>query len=123
MTDYRLESTDPDTGVRERMSLSASNDAQAVEQMEAVRWRHENAGERRTLALHRPEPDGWTEIGRAESRRAKGRRSWIAVSTLDDGRERRDVVNADTAEDAARIASLGADVVEVVSVERRTPRL
>lgn len=91
---YRLESLDPATGVRERTGLSASSDAQALDQMEAARWRRESAGERR---------------------------SWIVVSALDDGRERCDVLNADTAEDAARIASFGAGVVEVVSVEPRAP--
>ena len=67
---YRLESTDPATGIRERMSLSAAGDAQAAEQMDAVRWRHENAGERRILTLYRPEPDGWIEIKTARSRAA-----------------------------------------------------
>ena len=46
------------------------------------------------------------------------RRSWIVVSRMGDGRERRDVLNAASAEDAARIAA-SAGMGEVVRVETR----
>lgn len=46
------------------------------------------------------------------------RRSWIVSSRLEDGRERQDVLNACSAEEAARMAaSVGAR--EVVRVEAR----
>ena len=51
---YRLESTDPATGLRERLSLSAVDTAQAIEQMERMRQRHEMAGESRPLVLYYP---------------------------------------------------------------------
>lgn len=44
------------------------------------------------------------------------RRSWIVASRMEDGRERRDVLNATSAEDAARMA---AGIGEVVRVEPR----
>lgn len=47
------------------------------------------------------------------------RRSWIVTSILEDGRERRDVLNAETSEGAARIAAGGAGVAEVERVELR----
>lgn len=119
---YRLESTDPATGERERMSLSASSDAQAVEQMDAVRWRYENAGRSRVLVLYRPEPDGWAEVGRTGSRRCAGvteRRSWIVETLLEDGQLREDVLNACSAEDAARAAMTFGGASDVVSVRLR----
>lgn len=73
MINYRLEVTDPATGLSERMSLSAADDAQAVGQMEAVRQRREMAGESRILVLYRPENAGWAEVARTGSRRCVGR--------------------------------------------------
>lgn len=136
---YRLESTDPATGECERMSLSASSDAQAVEQMDAVRWRHENAGRSRVLVLYRPETDGWAEVSRTGSRRCAQaweperqiapskfdrsphgkRKSWIVVSSLTDGRVREDVLNACSAEGAASAAMSFGGVSDVVSVRLR----
>lgn len=46
------------------------------------------------------------------------RRSWIVSSRAEDGRERRDVLNARSAEEAARMAALGG-WGEVVRVEPR----
>ena len=68
MTNYRLESNDPVTGLVMRLGLSAVSDGQAFEQMERVRWKHENAGERRELVLYRPEGGGWVEVAREGSR-------------------------------------------------------
>lgn len=71
MDHYRLESFH-DSGCRipdARLSLSASSDEQAKEQAEAVRWRHECAGESRVLVLSRPSGDGWAEVARIGSRR------------------------------------------------------
>lgn len=71
MAHYRLESF-RDAGRRvpdARLSLSASSDAQAMGQAEAVRWRYECAGESRVLVLSRPSGGGWVEIARMGSRR------------------------------------------------------
>lgn len=68
MTNYRLESTDPATGIITRLGLSASSDEQAMKQMERVRWKHENAGERRELVLYRPAGGCWVEVARTGSR-------------------------------------------------------
>ena len=48
------------------------------------------------------------------------RRSWIVSSRMEDGRERQDVLNACSAEEAARMAAVGG-VVEVARVEPREP--
>lgn len=71
MDHYRLESFH-NAGCRvpdARLSLSASSDAQAKEQAEAVRWRYECAGESRVLVLSRPSGEGWIEMARMGSRR------------------------------------------------------
>lgn len=69
MAYYRLEATDPATGLGGRMGLSAADDAQAREQIEAMRQRREMAGESRILALYRPEGAGWAEVARTGSKR------------------------------------------------------
>lgn len=46
------------------------------------------------------------------------RRSWIVASCMEDGRERRDVLNAASAEEAARMAA-SAGAGKVVRVEAR----
>lgn len=71
MDHYRLESF-RDAGCRvpdARLSLSASSDAQAKEQAEAVRWRYECAGESRVLVFSRPSGNGRVEVARIGSRR------------------------------------------------------
>lgn len=57
------------TRVDKVLSLSACDDAQAVGQMRAEAWRHEAAGESRTLVLSRRTGDGWVEVARVGTRR------------------------------------------------------
>ena len=67
-------------------------------------------------------------MARLGSRRFEGvrevaggeRRSWIVVSRTEDGNERRDVLNACSAEEAARMAARSG-FGEVVRVEPREP--
>ena len=68
---YRLESFADRACLHmaERLSLSASSDAQAMEQARAVAWRHECAGQSRVLVLSRPSGDGWEEMARTGTRR------------------------------------------------------
>lgn len=68
---YRLESFVDRACLRraERLSLSASSDAQAMEQTRAVAWRHECAGESRVLVLSRPSDGGWEEMASMGTRR------------------------------------------------------
>lgn len=68
---YRLESFADRACLRmdERLSLSASSDAQALEQTKAVAWRCECAGRSRVLVLSRPSEDGWEEVTRMGTRR------------------------------------------------------
>ena len=53
-------------------------------------------------------------------RREGQRRSWIVSSRTEDGGERRDVLNAPSADEAARMAARGG-FGEVVRVEPREP--
>lgn len=53
----------------ERLSLSARDDGQAVEQMRAEARKHEIAGESRVLVLSRPDGGGWDEVARMGTRR------------------------------------------------------
>ena len=53
----------------EVLSLSASSDAQALEQTERVRWRCECAGESRVLVLSRADGGNRVEVARMGSRR------------------------------------------------------
>lgn len=68
---YRLESFSDRACQRmaERLSLSASSDARAMEQARAVAWRRECAGESRVLVLSRPSDGGWEEMARIGTRR------------------------------------------------------
>lgn len=52
-----------------RLSLSAHDDSQAVQQMRCIGWRHDCAGESRMLILSRKDGSEWVEVTRMGTRR------------------------------------------------------